>query len=288
MRVPAVTAGARCPGHAVRSGLRAFRARALEIRPGAAVSGAPGSGRAGSGVAAPGSERSATRSSDMSAGLPTAALSPVIAARVTSTRTVAAKSGTATSAISSAVVATSSTVPIRRPAFDQEGQPLLDPVAVGDVERVLAHPEDVPVGVLQPVVGAGPQAVPPRVAGRLPPEVQVEDRFAGVDHLVHDAVERLRIARRHEGAAGVQLVGPHAPERGQRLPDLPFVGGVAPGQPQIGVVDRQPDGRLGGQPLEQGEPGLPVPQFAHLGRHQNPVRGAGRGSPPRPAAGTSP
>lgn len=52
----------------------------------------------------------------MSAGLPTAAVSPVTAARVTSTRTVVAKSGTATSAISSAVVATSRTVPMRRPA----------------------------------------------------------------------------------------------------------------------------------------------------------------------------
>ncbi len=84
--------------------------------------------------------------------------------------------------------------------------------------------------------------VPARVAGRLPPEVQIEDRLAGVEHLTHDADECVRVAGGHEGARAVQLLGPLAPERGQRLSHLPLVCGVAPAQPQVGVVDGQADG----------------------------------------------
>ncbi len=119
-----------------------------------------------------------------------------------------------------------------------------------------------------------------RVARRSPLEVQVEDGLPGVDHVVHHRVERRRIPRGDEAAPGVQLVGPHSQILRERLADLPLVGGVAPGQPEVGVVDRQPDGRLGGEPLEQREPGLPLPQLAQLRRDEHPPR--------RPAARTPP
>lgn len=40
------------------------------------------------------------------------------------------------------------------PGLDKQGQPPLGLVAISDVERVLAQSEYMPVGVLQPVVGA--------------------------------------------------------------------------------------------------------------------------------------
>lgn len=126
--------------------------------------------------------------------------------------------------------------------LDQQGKPPLSSVAIGDVEGVLAHPEHVSVGVLEPVVGAGPEVDRQRVAGRPTLEMQIQKGFTRVQYMTHDSVERGRMSLGQERSVGVQLIGPQAAELGERSSDLLFVRRVAPGQAQIGAVDGQAEG----------------------------------------------
>ncbi len=142
--------------------------------------------------------------------------------------------------------------------------------AFGDVDDRGTDAEDPAGGVLQPEVGGGPRAVPPRIAGDAAVRAGVHHRLPGLQHLSHGLFDLGAVdAGQHGGYPAAEVGGGrHAVHPGERLVD--------PDVAQVGVVDRHAYRRAAEDAVQHRQVGLDGMQGAGVGGGGEQQQGVGR------------
>lgn len=152
-----------------------------------------------------------------------------------------------------------------RPGLGQQGQPPLGPVALGDIDADLAHPQNTAGRVGQPEGGTGPHVLAVRVRWTLAAHLEVEHRLAGVPHPAQDLLDALDVHPRCD------FTDAPADEARRGDSTTALHRSVHPSVPQLAVHDDDPDRGLAEQRLKDRPIDLLLPHLPGVGGAQRPA-----------------